>query len=68
VGMFDHAALPVWLRAAAQRLQPRSSSGGSCGDGCSSCGGCAVADATPAVATAADAEAMPLVFRPRAKN
>ncbi|MEO7326397.1 MAG: DUF6587 family protein [Dokdonella sp.] len=68
VSMFDHAGLPVWLRATAQRLQPRSSSGGSCGDGCSSCGGCAVADAKPAAATVTDAKPIPLVFRPRAKN
>ncbi|MEO5560460.1 MAG: DUF6587 family protein [Dokdonella sp.] len=60
VGLFDHAALPLWLRAVARRMQPRSSSGGSCGDGCSSCGGCAAA--------AKPAEALPLVFRPRRKN
>lgn len=60
VGMLDHAGSPSWLRAIAERLQPRSSSGGSCGDGCSSCGGCAAAGKP--------AEALPLVFRPRRKN
>ncbi|MEO5626558.1 MAG: DUF6587 family protein, partial [Dokdonella sp.] len=61
-------ALPQWLRVAVQSIQPRSSSGGSCGDGCSSCGGCAVADAKPAVATAADVQAIPLTFHPRVKT
>jgi hypothetical protein len=60
-GWFDRPALPAALRGLARRLQPTSSSGGSCADGCSSCGGCGTAK--PAVV-----EAQPLVFRPRAKT
>jgi len=36
-------AAPAWLRARAMRWQPKSTTGGSCGDGCSACGGCAAA-------------------------
>lgn len=55
----DRAGVPDWLRAAARRAQPTGTSGGSCGDGCSSCGGCAAASAEPVV------ETQPLVFKPR---
>jgi hypothetical protein len=57
----DRPSSPIWLRDFARRTQPHSTSGGSCGDGCSACGGCAAATAKPA------AEAQPLVFRPRSK-
>lgn len=57
VGVFDRPVFPAWLRAAAQRAQPRATSGGSCGDGCASCGGCASAPAQSSV------EAHPLTFR-----
>jgi hypothetical protein len=67
VDVFDRPVLPSWLRAVVQRMQPRSSSGGSCGDGCSACGGCAVADAKPDIAAVARVDAIPLVFHPRAK-
>ncbi|WP_300622350.1 DUF6587 family protein [Dokdonella sp.] len=60
LGALDRPPSPRWLREAARHAQPTSTSGGSCGDGCSSCGGCATASAKPAV------EAQPLVFRPRA--
>jgi hypothetical protein len=60
VEALDRPSLPAWVHGFAQRLQPRSTSGGSCGDGCSSCGGCAAAAAKPA-------EALPLTFRPRTK-
>jgi hypothetical protein len=50
---------PRWLREFARRAQPQSTSGGSCGDGCSACGGCAAAQTKPTV------EAQPLVFRSR---
>jgi hypothetical protein len=59
---FARPSLPAWLRGFAARLQPKSTAGASCGDGCSACGGCAVADAKPAV------EALPLVFKPRIKT
>ena len=62
----DRPWLPAWLRALARRLQPRSTSGGSCGDGCSSCGGCAAAAAQPAGER--QPEPQPLLFRPRAKT
>jgi hypothetical protein len=68
VDALDTPALPHWLRAAVQRMQPRSSSGGSCGDGCSACGGCAVADAKPPVEAPSRVETIPLTFRPRAKT
>lgn len=55
-----HSHAPAWLRARAQRWQPTSSTGGSCGDGCSSCGGCGSASPTPA-----QTQAVPLVFRPK---
>lgn len=55
------SSAPAWLRARAERWQPRSTSGGSCADGCSSCGGCAAAAAKPVV------EAQPLVFKPRTR-
>ena len=61
-GAFDRPSLPAWLRGVALRLQPLGSSGGSCGDDCSSCGGCAAAAATPVV------EAQPLTFRPRERT
>lgn len=56
----NRPSAPAWLRARARHVQPTSTSGGSCGDGCSTCGGCAAAASKPAV------EAQPLVFRPRA--
>lgn len=56
----DRPAVPDWLRERARRAQPTGTGGGSCGDGCSTCGGCAAAAARPNV------EAQPLVFRPRA--
>jgi hypothetical protein len=59
---FDRSSSPNWLREFARRTQPHSTSGGSCGDGCSACGGCAAAAAKPVV------EAQPLVFRPRSKT
>lgn len=59
-GWLDRPALPRWLRSSARRMQPKSTRGGSCASGCSTCGGCAVA-AKPAV------DAQPLVFRPRSK-
>ncbi|GAA0714933.1 DUF6587 family protein [Dokdonella soli] len=61
VDLFDRPSLPAWLRRLAHGLQPQSTSGGSCGDGCSSCGGCAAAAAKPVV------DRQPLMFRPRAK-
>ncbi|MEO7432134.1 MAG: DUF6587 family protein [Dokdonella sp.] len=57
----DQPSSPAWLRGMARRAQPTSTSGGSCGDGCSACGGCAAAAAKPV-------EALPLVFRPRLKS
>jgi hypothetical protein len=62
VAALDFPAAPLWLREFARRAQPQSTSGGSCGDGCSACGGCAAAAAKPVV------EAQPLVFRPRPKS
>ncbi|MEO7064289.1 MAG: DUF6587 family protein [Dokdonella sp.] len=56
---FDRRPFPAWLRAAAQRVQPRATSGGRCGDGCSSCGGCATEPPKRVV------EAQPLTFRSR---
>lgn len=51
---------PAWLRARATRWQPKSTTGGSCGDGCSACGGCAsTPPETPNV------ETLPLTFRSR---
>jgi hypothetical protein len=61
VDVLDRPSLPAWLRRVARRAQPTSTSGGSCGDGCSSCGGCAVAAAKPV-------DALPLVFHPRTKS
>jgi hypothetical protein len=57
----DRAGTPAWLRTLGARLQPKATTGASCGDGCSSCGGCSAAQARPADAP------MPLVFRPRPK-
>lgn len=54
----DRPASPQWLRGFARRAQPAASGGGSCGDGCSTCGGCAAAS-KPA------ADVQPLTFRPR---
>jgi hypothetical protein len=59
---FDRPASPGWLRAAARFIEPHASTGASCGDGCSSCGGCGTSEAKPVV------EAIPLGFRPRAKR
>jgi hypothetical protein len=58
----DHPASPGWLRATARFIEPHASTGASCGDGCSSCGGCGTSEAKPVV------EAIPLGFRPRAKR
>lgn len=55
----DRPSTPRWLREYVHRAQPTSTSGGSCGDGCSTCGGCAAAASKPS------GEAQPLVFRPR---
>ena len=60
-GVFEHEGTPVWLRGLAARLQPKASTGASCADGCSSCGGCAAPKAE------AVAEAIPLALRPRPK-
>ncbi|HEY0230208.1 MAG TPA: DUF6587 family protein [Dokdonella sp.] len=60
--ILDRPSSPDWLRGFARRTQPQSTSGGSCGDGCSACGGCAAAAAKPV------ADAQPLVFRPRSKT
>ncbi len=60
VDVLDRPSMPSWLRAIARSAQPTSTGGGSCGDGCSACGGCAAASAKPV-------EALPLVFRPRIK-
>jgi len=60
VDVLDRPSLPASLRRAVRRAQPTSTTGGSCGDGCSACGGCAVAAAKPV-------EALPLHFHPRAK-
>jgi len=51
---------PAWLRARAAHWQPKSTTGGSCGDGCSSCGGCASAESETA-----NVETLPLTFRPK---
>lgn len=59
---FDRPAVPRWLRDAARRAEPTGSGGASCGDGCSSCGGCGTASGKPV------GEAQPLMFRPRAKH
>ena len=59
---FDRPAAPGWLRAAARFIEPHASTGASCGDGCSSCGGCGTTEAK------VEAEALPLAFRPRAKR
>lgn len=57
----DRAGMPTWLRALGARLQPKATTGASCGDGCSSCGGCAAAQSTPTDAP------IPLAFRTRSK-
>lgn len=57
---FDRPSLPPAWHTWLGRLRPQSSAGGSCGDGCSTCGGCA-APKPPVV------EAQPLVFRPRSR-
>lgn len=54
-----HSHAPAWLRARAARCQPMSTTGGSCGDGCSSCGGCGAAASAPRV------EPLTLTLRPR---
>lgn len=59
---FDRPASPGWLRAVARFVEPHASTGASCSDGCSSCGGCGTAETKPAV------EALPLAFRQRAKR
>ncbi|HEY6544344.1 MAG TPA: DUF6587 family protein [Dokdonella sp.] len=59
---FDRPAVPRWLRATARFIEPRASTGASCSDGCSSCGGCGTSEARPAV------EPIPLGFRPREKH
>ncbi len=63
VAALDRPALPAWLRRRARRWQPRSTRGGSCGDGCSACGGCAAA----AAQEKRPIDEHALVFRPRAK-
>ena len=57
----ERPGMPAWLRALGARLQPKATTGASCGDGCSSCGGCSAAQART------DDKPMPLVFRPRPK-
>ena len=59
----DRPSSPAWVHGLAQRMQPKATTGASCGDGCSSCGGCAAADAKPA-----PVESLPLTFRPRTKT
>jgi hypothetical protein len=59
--LLDRPALPAWAHRLADRLRPHGTQGGSCGDGCSTCGGCAAAASQPA-------EERPLKFRPRAKD
>jgi hypothetical protein len=59
VAWFDRPSSPAWLHALAQRLQPTATTGASCADGCSSCGGCGSSKAPPAVVAP-----IPLVFRP----
>jgi hypothetical protein len=55
----DRPAAPRWLRQAAQRMQPKSTSGSSCASsGCSACGGCGAASAK------AVSDAQPLAFGP----
>jgi len=55
-----HPRAPAWLRTRAMHWQPKSTAGGSCGDGCSTCGGCAAASAqSPHV------DPLPLTFRPK---
>lgn len=61
LAVFERDGMPGWLRGFAGRLQPKASTGASCADGCSNCGGCG----TPAPRAAA--EAIPLAFRPRPK-
>lgn len=61
LGVFDRPSVPAWMREAARRAQPTGSSGGSCGDGCSSCGGCAT-PVPPVV------EAQPLRFKSRSPH
>lgn len=63
VDALDHSPVPAWLRRLSRRWQPQSTSGGSCSDGCSTCGGCASASAIakPDVAT------QPLAFRQRTR-
>ena len=62
--VLDRPGAPAWLRGFGRRIEPVSSRGGSCSDGCSSCGGCGSAEAAPAPATD---EVRPLRFRPRPK-
>lgn len=62
LGVLDHPTIPAWLRETALRAQPTASSGGSCSDGCSTCGGCATTDSRPGT------EVQPLVFRPRGRQ
>jgi hypothetical protein len=59
VQALDRPGLPDWLRSGVRRIEPRASTGSSCSDGCSTCGGCGTADASPKVQT------LPLGFRAR---
>ena len=54
----DRPAAPRWLRQAAQRMQPKSSTGSSCASACSACGGCGATAAKPL------SDAPPLAFGP----
>jgi hypothetical protein len=61
-------ASPAWLRGLAARMEPANRSGGHCGDGCSSCGGCATAAVSAAVLPLDVVVAQPLRFRERVKS
>jgi hypothetical protein len=62
VQALDRPGLPDWLRAGARRIEPRATTGSSCSDGCSTCGGCGTAEAST------DVETLPLAFRTRSKS
>lgn len=57
----DRPGIPHWLREVGRRIEPRASTGASCSDGCSTCGGCGTAQASP------DVQALTLGFRTRTK-
>jgi hypothetical protein len=61
VQVLDRPGLPDWLRSCARRIEPRATTGSSCSDGCSTCGGCGTAEASPEIPV------LPLGFRARTK-